>query len=358
MRLADYIETNKDRLIERWKQLAIERLSLDLSESELVDDLPEFLDDLAFADRDPEQGWPELDSARRHGRHRMRLGVDLGSLSVEVALVAEVLLMLAHEDGQEVACDQARRLSRIIGQATAASVHEYVALRDKQLASQAAQHFSFIAHEIRNPLHNAKLAAMMLTIGDQAARQRNLERLDRALAQLSDLVDNSLIQARLYGEPSVELARLDAVELARTACEDVIAHVEARGMTLTIEAQSFELEADRKLLISALTNLLKNAVKFSCDGGSVTLRARQIDQRAVFEVEDQCGGLPEELPARLFQPFVQVSEDKSGFGLGLAIVKQAVDAHHGAVRVANRPGQGCTFVIDLPLRQARAADRD
>jgi signal transduction histidine kinase len=68
----------------------------------------------------------------------------------------------------------------------------------------------------------------------------------------------------------------------------------------------------------------------------------------LFEVFDGCGGLPEDLPQKLFQPFVQVGEDRSGFGLGLVIVKQAVEAHGGAVRVVNDPPQGCCFVVELP----------
>ncbi|MFO7565707.1 MAG: sensor histidine kinase [Enhygromyxa sp.] len=355
MHLAEYIETNKDRVIERWKSLVVERLALALEESELVNDLPGFLDDLAAAARDPSQSWPELDSAREHGRDRMRLGVDLGSLAVEIALVAEVLLMLTDQDGQAISPEQARRLTRVIGQATAASVHEYVALRDQQLAKQAAKHFSFIAHEIRNPLHNAKLASMVLASGHQdAIRQRSLERLERALAQLSDLVDNSLVQARLHDDAAVNIEPLDAAALAWAARDDVTAHAEVRGQTVTVEAEPFELEGDRKLLSSALDNLLKNAVKFSCEGGRITLRVRQAEGRAVFEVEDQCGGMPEGLPERLFQPFVQANDDKSGFGLGLAIVAQAIEAHHGTVRVENHPGQGCSFVIELPLRQGES----
>lgn len=68
----------------------------------------------------------------------------------------------------------------------------------------------------------------------------------------------------------------------------------------------------------------------------------------MLEVEDRCGGLPEDLPERLFQPFVQAGDDKSGFGLGLMIVKQAAEAHNGSVRVVNTPGVACCFIIDLP----------
>jgi signal transduction histidine kinase len=356
VQLADYVEANKHRVIERWEALALERLSLVLERSELIDHLPEFLDDLVAAARDPLQHWPDLESARNHGRQRMRAGVDLGGLTMEMALVAEALLTLADDDGETLSCSDMRLLSRVIGQGTAASVNEYIAMRDQQLAKQAAQHFSFIAHEIRSPLHSAKLASWMLSMCSDADRQQYLGRLDRALTQLTELVDNSLVQARLYGEPNLNVEQHDVLELLEAARADVAAHAEARNMTMTVEAQRFVIEGDRKLLVSALTNLLQNAVKFTPEGGCVRLCARPIEDRALFEVDDQCGGMAEGVPDRLFQPFVQASADKSGFGLGLAIVKQAVSAHHGAVRVANRPGQGCTFVLDLPLRQPDSSE--
>jgi signal transduction histidine kinase len=350
MDLADYIKINKARLIERWKNLVQERHSLDLSE--FADDLPEFLDDMASAAHDRSQGWPPFESARKHGHGRMRLGAEIGSLSVEITLVGEVLLMLAEEDEQHVHCEQTCQLMQIIRQATAVSVNAHVALRDQELAEQTAKRFFFLAHEIRGPLQNARLAATLLASSDTTGRQPLLARLDRALYQLTDLVDLSLAQARFHAEPTVHLERLNAGELARIAASDVRAHAEVRGLRIEAETQCFELDADRKLLLSALTNLLTNAIKFTHhEGASITLRAHQVEQRAVFEVEDRCGGMREDLPARLFTPFVQGDSDRSGFGLGLAIVKQAVDAHHGVVHVRNRPGEGCTFVISLPVEQ-------
>lgn len=97
---------------------------------------------------------------------------------------------------------------------------------------------------------------------------------------------------------------------------------------------------------------MRNAVKFTRDGGRIVVRAKRLDERAVFDVEDECGGMPEDLPQRLFQPFMQAGSDRSGHGLGLMIVKQAVEAHGGAVRVANHSGEGCCFSIEMPCRQA------
>ena len=357
MQLADFIQANKDRVIEHWKGMAAERLALAVEDSELVDHLPEFLDELSEAARDPFRSWPDLEAAREHGRHRLRMGVDPGALTVEMAMVGEAVLIIAEQDAQPLSYQDARLISRIIGQGTGASINTYAAMRDQQLANQAAQHFSFIAHEIRNPLHNAKLAAraMALANASPAIRERCADRLERALAQLSDLVDNSLLQARLFGEPKLQVEPQDAVDLLHAARDDVAAHAEERNQTIEIEAEQFTIMADRKLLISALSNLLKNAVKFSHDGGDIKVRGRTFEGRALFEVEDACGGMPEGMPERLFQPFVQAGADKSGFGLGLAIVKQAVDAHHGAVRAVDHPGDGCSFVIELPLHQSKSA---
>jgi hypothetical protein len=120
-----------------------------------------------------------------------------------------------------------------------------------------------------------------------------------------------------------------------------------------LEIEPFEIEADPKLMTSALSNVLTNAVKFTDGGTTVTLRARLRDGHALFEVEDHCGGLGPQ-PERLFDPFVQRDEDKSGFGLGLMIVKRAVEAHDGCVRVEDRPGSGCTFTLRVPLAEPKA----
>jgi signal transduction histidine kinase len=349
MQLADFITANKERVIERWKCMVVERLSLATEDSHLVNHLPVFLDELAEAAREPFRRWPDLSGARDHGRHRMRMGVDPGGLTAEMAMVGEALLLVAEEVGHELSGADARLISRIIGHGTAASINAYAAMRDKQLAEQATRHFSFIAHEIRNPLHNAKLAAAAMKLGSE----RGAERLDRALSQLSELIDNSLVQARMFGQPTLHAETHDVLDLLHAAREDVVAPAEDRGQTIDIEAESFTIEADRKLLISALVNLLKNAVKFTHDGGRIELRARTVDGRALFEVEDECGGIPEGLTERMFQPFVQAGLDKSGFGLGLAIVKQVVNAHQGAVRVVNHPDKGCTIVLELPLQQPK-----
>lgn len=354
MTLADFIEAKRERLVELWKRHAVERLAHELDESQLIDELPQFIEDLVITLRHPAGEWPKLESAEQHGRQRVAVGVDIAGLTEEMALVIEALVELAGQEDFELATADMRKLIRVMGRATARSVHAYAELRDKQLADEAAQHFSFIAHEIRNPLNSARVVTEMLDIAPEEQRKGHLRRLHRALLRLSTQVDLALVEARLYGETRLELQRIAVDTLVDAAWEDVSAQAEERGVTLTRRLEPFEFEADRRLVTSALTNLLSNAIKFSCPGGRVAVQARNRDEHVLFEVEDECGGLPEDVQQHLLQSAgsensVDLKNSGSqGAGLGLTIVKQVADAHHGEIRISNREGKGCCFVLDIP----------
>lgn len=351
MHLADFIAANKDAVIERWQEYARYRLNLELDRSELLDHLPHFIDDLIEALRSEEGEWPHVESAKGHGRQRLDVGVDAGSLTREMTLVGETVAELAEEQGADFSNRDLLRMMSIIGRGAAASVSAYAALRDKQLGDQAAQHFSFIAHEIRNPLHSARLAAQVLARVPEGERERHLERLDRALEQLENLVDDSLIEARLYGDTRLNVESVRSVELVGKAHDDLGGQVSEKALVLEHEVEDFTLDVDRTLLGSALINLMRNAVKFTREGGRIVVSARHTNGRAVFEVRDECGGIPAEFMPKLFKPFLQARSAKGGSGLGLLIVKQAVEAHGGSVRVDNEPGKGCCFSLDLPRKQ-------
>jgi signal transduction histidine kinase len=97
-----------------------------------------------------------------------------------------------------------------------------------------------------------------------------------------------------------------------------------------------------------VSNLVRNAIKFSRRGTAVKLEAKRGQGRVTIAVTDGCGGLPAGSVERIFNPFVQAGTDRTGFGLGLAIAKQAADAHGGSIRVHDIPASGCVFVLDLP----------
>jgi len=353
MALARFVEERKRDIVERWTHGVADRLGLQASDRPLlINELPEFLDELVCCLGAPPAEWRRPQSARLHGRQRLKLGVDIGALAEEFGLIGETILELARKAGVMPTPDEQVLLMRLISRGIGDSVLEYASLRDREVATQAARHFSFCAHEIRNPLNSARLSVRLLE--QQPDQPAHLQRVQRSLTKVAELVDGSLLHARLYGEPHVDREPISAVALTNRALDEVEFLAERRRISLERQVEDFTLEVDCRLIASALSNLLINALKFSPEGSLVTVQVECSDDRAHFKVEDQCGGMPEDLPPRLFQPFVQRAEDRSGFGLGLMIVKQAVEAHGGSVRAMNNPGRGCCFVIDLPLGPTEA----
>jgi signal transduction histidine kinase len=110
--------------------------------------------------------------------------------------------------------------------------------------------------------------------------------------------------------------------------------------------------------MSAVMNLLQNALKSTCAGGRVVLRARREDTFVLIEVEDECGGLRESTNDPLQPRSERRARDRTGLGLGLSIARKAVKAHGGNIRIRNLPGTGCVFVVEIPLAVDLPHDAD
>lgn len=344
MTLSRFIRQHGEEIVQYWCSKVSDRLELE--KPQLINDIPELLVDLARGLKMDPQQW-SLARARAHARQRIAVGVDIGGLSEEIGILGEAILELAGERGVTLDARETARMLRLLARGTAASVEEYARLRDRELNKQSAEHFSFVAHELRTPLWSATIAVEMLA---HEAESPLVGRLRRALAQLSSLVDNTLVEARLAAEPPVRKEIVSGCELAEAAVKSAELAAEERQVDLCLDVEDFDVEVDRRLMVSALTNLIINGVKFSHRGGKVFIRGSAGQEQVCLEVEDSCGGLPGEVAPKLFQPFGQSGKDRSGFGLGLFIVKQAAEAHGGSVRVVSHAGDGCCFVLELPRR--------
>lgn len=126
-----------------------------------------------------------------------------------------------------------------------------------------------------------------------------------------------------------------------------------------LQDPTLKIVADHQLLISALSNVVLNGVKYSRRGGTVTVVCRSIDDDAllVIEVRDECGGLAPETIDGMFRPFLRGAVSTPGMGLGLHIARRAIDAQGGTIGVRNAPPKGCVFSIELPRRGAERAER-
>ena len=127
---------------------------------------------------------------------------------------------------------------------------------------------------------------------------------------------------------------------------------DARGVKLIVSPVPEELaiEADKQILSAVVGNLVQNAFKFSHARAATVLTAFAVDAKVHIEVHDQCGGLPAGSAEKIFTPFTQRSEDRSGLGLGLAIARNSVEADFGTLTVRDVPGVGCVFTIALPMQ--------
>jgi signal transduction histidine kinase len=350
--LADLLEARADEIARRFVGRAVEAgAAKPLPASEIMDSLREYVIDLARALRgEPSTRTDELHHTKIagvHGRQRFRLGYDVGALVREYAALRELLFDVLEESSIKPDLGEVRTLFGYVTSDIADAAVEYGAARDAEIRRRTSQHLAFLAHELRNPLASARMALSIMRDRNEVQPSRALDALERGLTRAGTLIDDSLMKARLSELATLECSNVAAGDLLRDVAQDSEVDAAAKGVVVHV-AGAANVQADERALRSALSNLVRNAVKFTRAGGHVHVRARRADGRVVIEIEDECGGLPEGAAKKLFDPFVQVGNDRSGFGIGLAIAKQAADAHGGELRVHDLPGKGCVFVLELP----------
>lgn len=220
------------------------------------------------------------------------------------------------------------------------------------------------SHELRTPLSTIRatvetLQQMDFATNEQAAR-RFIEMIDRHSARLQDLVSDLLDLARLESPlMRFELQSVAVRDLLDDLREHAAQRLEAKRLEWVAdlaECRRATIVANPQLLRLVLDNLVDNAVKFTDEGGRITVRCRTTDDRAEFSVADTgCGIAPEE-QERVFERFYQVERARSGVargtGLGLSIVRHAVAAMDGDVHLASRLGQGTTVTVSIPQHAA------
>jgi signal transduction histidine kinase len=289
------------------------------------------------------------ENAFEHGAQRLRLGFNVAEVVREYGTLHRCILELADEASQPLTTHDQTVISRWLNAGLANAVSQYVNDRDAELHRQSAEHLGFIAHEIRNPLSSMGMAFRILQKGPLAQGGRAVEVLERNLRRTVDVVDNALHHASLTMGVAPRLETVKVRKFLEEVELDCDADAESKSIKVAVAGpDALTIEADPRLLRSAVSNLLQNALKFSNPGTTIHVRARRDEGHVLIEVEDACGGLPPGRAEELFQPLVQRGQDQTGFGLGLSICRQAAQAHNGMLVVRDLPGQGCIFTLELP----------
>jgi signal transduction histidine kinase len=355
--LSNLLAARRAEILERWTQrISREHTDKDLSRGELWDHLPLFFDEVLAALESAEASGDEaapsegVTASTDHGTQRLRVGFDLVQVIREYEILTDCILDEIEAVGGSVSTRHFRRVQRLLNAGRADAVSAYVERRDLEIVRDHAQHVAFIAHELRTPLMNAFLATAALRKKARPEDEWALTLLTRNLASLRELIDEVLMADRLAGTVQLKREPLDLRAIIDQVVADSRVAAEQSQIEVTVNAPDvLPYSGDRRLLRSAIGNIVGNAIKFTHEGQTIAVRAEQRADGIVVEVEDRCGGLPDGNAAELFEPFVQRGEDRTGFGLGLPIVKQAIEAHGGRALVRNLPGTGCVFILRLPL---------
>jgi signal transduction histidine kinase/CheY-like chemotaxis protein len=222
-----------------------------------------------------------------------------------------------------------------------------------------------LSHELRNPLspiRNSIYITGRAPPGSEQAR-RALAVIDRQVHQLTRLVDDLLDVTRIaHGKIRLKRERVDLNALASHVAEDYRFTFEKNDLELKVRLADEPLfvNADPTRLAQIIGNLLHNAAKFTPRGSWTALSIRRVDEHdAEFTVQDNGPGIPPEVLATLFEPFVQaertLERSSGGLGLGLALVKGLVELHGGSVSARSAgPGQGAAFSVRVPVERRRA----
>jgi signal transduction histidine kinase/endonuclease/exonuclease/phosphatase family metal-dependent hydrolase len=244
----------------------------------------------------------------------------------------------------------------------------------RRLQRIRAEFIDNLSHELRTPLTTVSLLAETLqreatSVGEAipTKMRERIAKIEVETGHLVQMVNELLDLSRIESGGTLRLADgVDMGSLAADATERLRMFAERQGVTLAVEREADlpKVRGDAARLGQVVVNLVHNAVKFSPEGGDVTIRTTARGPEVVTSVEDHGIGVPAAARDRVFERFYKVdrarlrAEAGGGTGLGLAIARHVVEQHGGRIWVESVEGSGATFSFALPVTApSPAADR-
>ena len=278
------------------------------------------------------------------------------------------VMTLARCDGAAEFDDEDLPMAIDLGYRVALSLENSQLYQNAQRVLQQQEEFiSTASHELKTPLTTVK--GYLQLINRQLHREdhsparlvRFTKELDTQVQRLEELVSDLLDVSRIQqGRLELRVEEFDLAELA----SEVLARFEHASERLPSHELTLSTSGpvpgtwDRGRLDQVLTNLVSNALKYSPDGGQVLVRVKQTTDMAQITVRDNGIGIGSDERARVFQPFSRgrnAKQNIAGTGLGLYITQRIVHNHRGEIYVKSDPGQGTTFIVQLPLSSSSDA---
>jgi signal transduction histidine kinase/DNA-binding response OmpR family regulator len=240
-------------------------------------------------------------------------------------------------------------------------IREQAARAEAEQANRTKDEFlATLSHELRTPLTAILGWSHLLRTNrlDEANIARALETIERNARAQSQLIDDLLDVSRIItGKLRLELHPVDLVPIIEAAIDSMRPVAEAKTIRfdVSLEREASKVSGDASRLQQVVWNLFSNAVKFTPDGGSVSVKLERTDSHARITVSDTGQGIDPQFLPFIFDRFRQAdgstTRKHGGLGLGLAIVRHLVELHGGTISVhSDGQDRGATFTIELPLR--------
>lgn len=221
-----------------------------------------------------------------------------------------------------------------------------------------------VAHELRTPLMAIQSTVEAMIDGVFKPDAERLETLNSEVQRLSRLVDALLKLSRLESRTKpIEQKKVDLTEMLSSVVQTHQAYIHDAGLNLEFEYDPHVyVFGDADLLRQATANLISNAVRYTPEGGTITIMARKGDLMGQIVVKDTGIGLTPEEAKLVFHRFWRADSGRAratgGLGIGLSVVKEIVEQHNGWVRVEGRPNEGACFTIYIPLYSENSRKRN
>lgn len=226
------------------------------------------------------------------------------------------------------------------------------------------QFVSNASHELKTPLATMKIMLETLIYQPEMPaelRTEFMQDMDHEIDRLTGIITDLLTLTQMDNHHmELHLKTISLSQLTEDTLRLLKPMADKRQQTLAGRiAPGIVAQADDSKLGQALYNLTENAVKYTPNGGAITVTLRREGKRAIWQVQDNGVGIPKEDQAHIFDRFYRVDKARSretgGTGLGLSIVRQMVTLHGGEVTVESEPGKGSTFTVSLPIQGEEAA---
>lgn len=232
-----------------------------------------------------------------------------------------------------------------------------VTARDR-LESMRRDFVANLSHELKTPLGGmAALSDSMVGETDQSVINRLADRVASEAQRMSNVIDDLLDLSRIESRADIQFEEVDMSTIVNEAISLQRLNSEKAGIEIRADVPRLEpIRVDRTQMLSAVSNLIENAIKYSDRGDVVTVTLRN-GEAVTVQVSDEGIGIAQDDLERVFERFYRVDRARSratgGTGLGLAIAKHAVENNGGSITVSSVEGQGSTFTITLPRGGAR-----